>query len=56
VRFGSADLISFSPLGSCTSGSLFLRSRAGAQYIVRVAGGTGRVRVLMHETGGWKQP
>ena len=57
VRFGTANMLSFSPLGSCTSGSLFLRSRGGVQYVVRVGGGTGRVRVLLHETaGGWREP
>ena len=57
VRFGSANMLSFSPLGSCTSGSLFLRSRGGVQYVVRVGGGTGRVRVLFHErVGGWREP
>ena len=57
VRFGSANMLSFSPLGSCTSGSLFLRSRSGVQYVVRVGGGTGRVRVLFYErAGGWREP
>ena len=54
VRFGSANLVSFSPLGSCTSGSLYLRSRMGDQYAVRVTGVTGRIRVLRYERGpGW---
>jgi type II secretory pathway pseudopilin PulG len=53
VRFGAANLVSFSPLGSCTAGSLFFRSRLGAQYVVRVAGVTGRVRILRYETGAW---
>jgi hypothetical protein len=46
VRFGASDLASFSPAGTCTAGSLWLRGANGAQYIVRVAGVTGRVRVL----------
>jgi hypothetical protein len=56
VRFGTADIVSFSPLGSCTAGSLFLRSRAGAQYAVRVGGGSGRIRVLRYEpaTHAWR--
>ena len=54
VRFGVADLASFSPSGSCTSGSLFLRSDSGAQYAIRVAGITGRVRVMRYQAaGGW---
>ena len=56
VRFGSSDLVSFSPIGSCTAGSLFLRSRGGAQYAVRIAGVTGRLRVLWHESvSGWRE-
>ena len=56
VRFGSANLVSFSPLGSCTSGSLYLRSRTGDQYAVRVTGVTGRIRVLRYERGpGWQE-
>ncbi len=56
VRFGTADLVSFSPVGSCTAGSLFLRSRGGAQYAVRVGGVTGRIRVLWYESAisGWR--
>lgn len=56
VRFGSANIVSFSPMGSCTAGSLFLRSRAGAQYVVRVGGATGRIRVLWYEPASsvWK--
>jgi type II secretory pathway pseudopilin PulG len=57
VRFGAADILSFSPLGSCTAGSLFLQSRGGAQYAVRVGGVTGRIRVLWYEPGanGWRE-
>jgi type II secretory pathway pseudopilin PulG len=56
VRFGSSDIASFSPLGSCTAGSLFLRSLGGAQFVVRVGGITGRVRVMRYESPktGWR--
>lgn len=57
VRFGPADMVSFSPLGSCTSGSVYLQSRTAAQYVVRVAGVTGRVRVLRYQApNGWSEP
>ena len=49
VRFGAGDLASFSPLGSCTSGTLFLRSPLGALYAVRIGGATGRTRVLRYD-------
>ena len=57
VRFGTADIASFSPLGSSTAGSLFLQSRLGTQYVVRVGGVTGRIRMLWYEpaTRGWRE-
>lgn len=51
VRFGASDMASFSPEGTCTAGTLFLRSRAGTFYAVRVANTTGRIRVLMYDAG-----
>jgi Tfp pilus assembly protein FimT len=55
VRFGSSDLVSFSPIGSCTAGSLFLRSAGGAQFVVRVGGVTSRIRVMRYDSPrtGW---
>jgi len=57
VRFGVSKLASFSPSGGCTAGSVFLRSAAGAQYAVRVAGVTGRLRVLRYDVPGrtWRE-
>jgi type II secretory pathway pseudopilin PulG len=49
VRFGSSNLASFSPTGTCTAGSLFLRSAKGVQYAVRIAGVTGRLRILRYD-------
>ncbi len=46
IRLGSSDLLSFSPLGSCTPGTLYLHGRGKQQVAVRLLGGTGRVRVL----------
>jgi len=56
VRFGTSDIASFSPEGSCTAGSLFLRSSGGAQFTVRVAGIVGRIRVMRYDSpkAGWK--
>ena len=55
IRLGSADTLTFSALGTATSGTIFLRSRKGRQYAVRVLGATGRTRVLefRHETRSW---
>jgi hypothetical protein len=57
VRFGRGEIASFSPLGTCTAGSIFLRSRQGLQYAVRLAGVTGRVRILWYDasTRVWRE-
>ena len=49
VRFGSSNLASFSPTGTCTAGSVFFRSAKGVQYAVRIAGVTGRLRILQYD-------
>jgi type II secretory pathway pseudopilin PulG len=56
VRLGSADLMSCSPAGSCTSGTVFIRSVRGAHSAVRIAGVTGRTRILRHDRTGWREP
>jgi hypothetical protein len=57
VRFGASNIASFSPAGSCTAGSLFLRSARDVQYAVRIAGVTGRTRVLRYNpaAGSWDE-
>lgn len=46
VRIGNASMISFSPAGTATSGSLYLRGEGATAYAVVVLGATGRTRVL----------
>jgi type II secretory pathway pseudopilin PulG len=53
IRFGRAEMISFSPLGGATPGTFYLAGD-GAQAAVRVHGGTGRVR-MMFWRGYWKE-
>jgi hypothetical protein len=57
VRFGASNIASFSSSGSCTAGSLFLRSARDVQYAVRVAGVTGRTRILRYNAaaGSWDE-
>jgi type II secretory pathway pseudopilin PulG len=45
VRVGAAGLLSFAPMGSGTSGTIYIRG-ATRQFAVRVYGPTGRVRLL----------
>jgi type II secretory pathway pseudopilin PulG len=46
IRFGVTGMLTFSPLGSSTPGSVYIRGRGRAQYAVVVLGATGRSRVL----------
>jgi type II secretory pathway pseudopilin PulG len=48
VRFGRGNIASFTGAGSGTAGSLFLRLNDGEHFLIRVAGVTGRVRLLRH--------
>jgi type II secretory pathway pseudopilin PulG len=58
VRFGTSDMASFSPNGSCTGGSLFLRTPRAQQYAIRMAGVNGRLRVFKYDLGArlWREP
>ena len=46
IQIGSSTLVSFSPAGSSTSGTLFLQGAGGHQLAVRLLGITGRTRIL----------
>jgi hypothetical protein len=46
VKLGASNMVSFTALGTCTPGSLYVRGRRDAQYVVRVYGDTGKIRVL----------
>ena len=49
LRIGNTSLVVFSPLGSATSGTLYVAAPRGPQLAVRIFGATGRVRVLMFD-------
>jgi hypothetical protein len=51
IRIGSADLLTFTPIGTATPGTLYLRGRGAHQYAVRVLGVTARTRVLEFNFG-----
>lgn len=46
IRFGSSDMATFTALGSSSPGSLYVRGRGQAQYVIRVFGETGKIRIL----------
>lgn len=56
IKLGVSNILSYSPLGTSSSGSLYLRGRGYTQYVVRVFGDTGRVRILKFNpvTRQWK--
>ena len=46
IRLGASNMASFSSMGTASSGSVFIRSRRNAQYVVRIFGTTAKIRVL----------
>jgi type II secretory pathway pseudopilin PulG len=50
IHLGSSDSASFTPLGTSSSGSVYIRSRL-RQVVVRIYGDTGKVRVLRFDEG-----
>lgn len=46
VRLGRSDIATFTPLGTATTGTLYILGRGGAQYAVRIFGETGKTRLL----------
>lgn len=57
VRIGSSSLLSFTPSGTATTGTIYLRGADGSRFAVRVLGATGRTRVLQYvpRTGQWTE-
>jgi Tfp pilus assembly protein FimT len=45
VRLGPSNLLSFTPLGTATPGSIYVRGRDGSQFAIRILGTTGRTRI-----------
>jgi Tfp pilus assembly protein FimT len=50
VELGGSDLLSFTPAGTATSGTISILGRDGSQFAVRVLGVTGRVRLLRFDS------
>ena len=45
IRCGTSNSLSFGPLGTSSSGTVYLLGRSRSQYAVRVFGGSGKIRV-----------
>jgi type II secretory pathway pseudopilin PulG len=46
LRLGSSNAVSFSPVGTASPGSVYIRGRHDAQFVIRIYGETGKIRVL----------
>lgn len=55
VQTGRTTLLSFTPSGTATSGTIHVRGRDDTQWAVRILGATARIRVLRYVTarGEW---
>ena len=49
LQIGRTNLLTFTPIGTATSGTIYIRDRDGSQWAVRVLGATGRTRVLRYD-------
>jgi type II secretory pathway pseudopilin PulG len=51
IRVGRSRMLSFSPTGTSSTGTVYLHGRGRRQLAVRVLGGTGRIRSLTFDFG-----
>ena len=58
IRLSGSTLLSFSPGGTATAGSIHVLGRDGTQLAVRVLGATGRTRLLRYDraANAWLEP
>ncbi len=54
LRIGRSKIISFSPIGASTSGTVFLSNQYEIVYCVVVLGSTSRVRIARYRGNGWE--
>ena len=50
IKLGSSKILTFSALGTSSSGSLYLLGRGNSQYVIRILGETGKTRVLKFDS------
>lgn len=48
IRVGASSLVSFTPSGTSSSGSLYIRGTSGQQYALRIYGDTGKTQILRY--------
>ena len=49
LQIGRTNLLTFTPIGTATSGTIYIRDRDESQWAVRILGATGRTRVLRYD-------
>lgn len=54
IRLGNSNIASFTAAGTSSSGSVYIRGRRDAQYVVRIYGQTGKTRVLKFNRRTWR--
>jgi type II secretory pathway pseudopilin PulG len=54
IRLGSSNMATFAASGTSSSGSLYIRGRRNAQYVVRIYGQTGKTRILKFDARSWQ--
>ena len=54
LRIGRSKIVSFSPIGASTSGTVFLSNQYEIVYCVVVLGSTSRVRIARYRGNGWE--
>jgi type II secretory pathway pseudopilin PulG len=50
IKLGSSSILTFTPLGTSSAGSLYVRSKGNSQYVIRILGETGKTRVLRFDS------
>ncbi len=51
IRVGAANLVSLTPDGTATPGTLYVRGPGGLQYAIRIHGDTGKAQILRYARG-----
>lgn len=56
IRFGASNMVSFSALGTSSSGTLYVKGHGNIQYAIRIVGATARVRIYRFDvrSGRWQ--
>ena len=56
IRLGSSDMVSFTAVGTSTTGTLYVRGRRNTQYAIVIFGETGKTRIVKYDARirGWR--